>query len=78
VKELVITIARALVDDPDAIEVREIEDGPHTLIELRVAKNDIGKVIGKDGKTAQSIRMLIAAASQKAGRRVHLDILDGT
>lgn len=77
-KELVITIARALVDDPDAIEVREIEDGPHTLIELRVAKSDIGKVIGKDGKTAQSIRMLIAAASQKAGRRVHLDILDGT
>ncbi|HMA94894.1 MAG TPA: KH domain-containing protein [Polyangiaceae bacterium] len=77
-KELVITIARALVDDPDAIEVREIEDGPHTLVELRVAKSDIGKVIGKDGKTAQSIRMLIAAASQKAGRRVHLDILDGT
>lgn len=76
-KELVTTIARALVDDPEAIEVREIEDGAHTLIELRVAKSDIGKVIGKDGKTAQSIRMLIAAASQKAGRRVHLDILDG-
>lgn len=76
-KELVTTIARALVDDPEAIEVREIDDGAHTLIELRVAKSDIGKVIGKDGKTAQSIRMLIAAASQKAGRRVHLDILDG-
>lgn len=76
-KELVTTIARALVDDPEAIEVREIEDGAHTLIELRVAKSDIGKVIGKDGKTAQSIRMLISAASQKAGRRVHLDILDG-
>jgi uncharacterized protein len=77
VKELVTTIARALVDDPDAIEVKEIDDGAHTLIELRVAKSDIGKVIGKDGKTAQSIRALIAAASQKAGRRVHLDILDG-
>jgi uncharacterized protein len=77
VKELVTTIARALVDDPDAIDVREIDDGAHTLIELRVAKTDIGKVIGKDGKTAQSIRALIAAASQKAGRRVHLDILDG-
>jgi predicted RNA-binding protein YlqC (UPF0109 family) len=77
VKELVIAIARALVDDPDAIEVREIDDGAHTLVELRVAKSDIGKVIGKDGKTAQSIRTLIAAASQKAGRRVHLDILDG-
>jgi predicted RNA-binding protein YlqC (UPF0109 family) len=77
VKELVTTIARALVDEPDAIEVRQIEDGAHTLIELRVAKTDIGKVIGKDGKTAQSIRTLIAAASQKAGRRVHLDILDG-
>jgi predicted RNA-binding protein YlqC (UPF0109 family) len=77
VKELVITIARALVDDPDAIEVREIDDGAHTLVELRVAKGDIGKVIGKDGRTAQSIRTLIAAACQKAGRRVHLDILDG-
>jgi predicted RNA-binding protein YlqC (UPF0109 family) len=77
VKELVITIARALVDEPDSIEVREIEDGAHSLVELRVAKSDIGKVIGKDGKTAQSIRTLLAAASQKAGRRVHLDIIDG-
>ncbi|MGC4065990.1 MAG: KH domain-containing protein [Polyangiaceae bacterium] len=76
-KELVITIARALVDEPDSIEVREIEDGAHSLVELRVAKSDIGKVIGKDGKTAQSIRTLLAAASQKAGRRVHLDIIDG-
>ncbi len=75
-KELVATIARALVDEPDAISVREIEEGNHTVVELRVAKSDIGKVIGKDGKTAQSIRMLLAAASQKSGRRVHLDIFD--
>jgi uncharacterized protein len=75
-KELVATIARALVDEPDAIDVREIEEGNHTIIELRVAKSDIGKVIGKDGKTAQSIRMLLTAACQKNGRRVHLDIFD--
>jgi len=76
VKDLVVTITRALVDDPDGIEVREIEDGNHTVIELRVAPGDVGKVIGKDGKTAQSIRTLLAAVSQKQGRRLHLDIVD--
>jgi hypothetical protein len=75
-KELVETIARALVDEPDHVEVREIEGDHHCLVELKVAKNDIGKVIGKDGKTAQSMRMLVAAASQKLGRRTHLDIID--
>ncbi len=75
-KELVATIAKALVDEPSGVEVREVDDAGHAVIELRVAPGDIGKVIGKDGKTAQSIRVLLSAAAQKAGRRVHLDILD--
>lgn len=75
-KELVTLLAKALVDDPTGVEVREIEGEHHAVIELRVAKGDIGKVIGKDGKTAQSMRTLLAAASQKLGRRVHLDIID--
>ncbi len=74
--DLVETIAQALVDEPDHVEVEEIDEGQTTTLELRVAKNDIGKVIGKDGRTAQSIRTLLSAASAKSGRRVHLDILD--
>ncbi len=75
-KDLVSTIAEALVDEPDEVEVDEIDEGDSTTIELRVAPDDIGKVIGKDGRTAQSIRALLSAASAKAGRRVHLDIVD--
>jgi len=75
-KQLIAVIAQALVDDPDAVEVAEIDGGHSTLIELRVAKSDIGKVIGKDGRTAQSMRTLLTAASTKAGRRAHLDIVD--
>jgi uncharacterized protein len=75
-KELISVIAQALVDDPDAVEVAEIEGDHNTLIELKVAKSDIGKVIGKDGRTAQSMRAILTAASTKAGRRAHLDIVD--
>jgi uncharacterized protein len=75
-KELITTIARALVDDPDSVEVTEIEGDHNSLIELKVAKNDIGKVIGKDGRTAQSMRTILTAASTKLGRRAHLDIVD--
>jgi predicted RNA-binding protein YlqC (UPF0109 family) len=75
-KDLIATIAQALVDDPDGVEVTEIEGDHGSIIELRVAKGDIGKVIGKDGRTAQSMRMLLAAASIKLGRRAQLDILD--
>ncbi len=75
-KDLVSTIAQALVDEPDEVEVEEIDEGDTCTLELRVAKNDIGKVIGRDGRTAQSIRTLLAAASTKVGRRAHLDILD--
>ncbi len=75
-KELVATIARALVDDPEGVEVAEVDGDRSAVLELRVGDGDIGKVIGKDGRTAQSIRTILLAASTKIGRRVHLDIVD--
>ena len=75
-KELIRVIAEALVDEPAKVSVHEIEGDHNCLIELRVAKSDIGKVIGKDGRTAQSMRAVLSAASAKAGRRAHLDIVD--
>jgi hypothetical protein len=75
-KELIAIIAEALVDEPDGVEVTEIDGDKNSVIELRVAQGDIGKVIGKDGRTAQSIRAILAAACAKAGRRAHLDIVD--
>lgn len=75
-KPLISTIARALVDDPDGVEVTEVDGERNPIIELRVADGDVGKVIGKDGRTAQSIRTILVAASTKIGRRAHLDILD--
>jgi len=75
-KLLVQTLAEALVDDPASVEVAEIEADNNIILELRVAKNDIGKVIGKDGRTAQSLRTIVSAASIKIGRRAHLDIID--
>ncbi len=75
-KDLIATLAEALVDDPDAVEVEELESDDGCVIELKVASEDIGKVIGKDGRTAQSMRVLLTAAATKEGRRAHLDILD--
>ncbi|MFZ5894019.1 MAG: KH domain-containing protein [Myxococcota bacterium] len=75
-KDLISTIAQALVDDPDGVEVTEIDGDHSSIIELRVAQGDIGKVIGKDGRTAQSMRTILAAASIKLGRRAQLDIVD--
>lgn len=75
-KELIATIAKGLVDQPDQVSVREIESDNNALIELRVAREDIGKVIGRDGRTAQAMRTVLTAASSKFGRRSHLDILD--
>ncbi|MBI2392402.1 MAG: KH domain-containing protein [Deltaproteobacteria bacterium] len=75
--ELVAVMARALVDKPDTVEVEEFaSDGGSSVVELRVARDDIGKVIGKSGKTAEAMRVVLSAASAKVGRRVHLDILD--
>ncbi len=74
--DLIRTIAEELVDQPDKVEVREVAGEHNSVIELRVAKEDIGKVIGKDGRTAQSMRTILAAVSTKSGRRAHLDIVD--
>ena len=75
-KELIAPLARALVDDPEGVEVVEVDGERNPVIELLVADGDVGKVIGKDGRTAQSIRTILVAASTKLGRRAHLDILD--
>lgn len=74
--DLVALIARSLVDHPEKVVVREVTGDRFPRIELQVAREDIGKVIGKDGRTAQSIRALLNAAASKAGQRAHLDILD--
>ncbi len=76
-KELIHSIAVALVDNPDEVEVVEVPgDHNNTVVELHVAKDDIGKVIGKEGRTAQSMRTLLTALSTKLGKRAHLDIVD--
>ncbi len=75
-KALVVTVAKALVDYPEDVDVREVDGAHNSVIELRVAPGDVGKVIGRDGRTAQSIRILLSAAASKVGRRMHLDILD--
>ena len=75
-KELVEKIAKALVDSPDEVKVTEVE-GEHTIIvELRVAPGDVGKVIGKQGHTAQAIRTFLSAAGMKIRKRFVLEILD--
>lgn len=75
-KELVEYIAGALVDEPDSVAVNVIEGEKSTILELRVAENDIGKVIGKHGRIAKSIRTILSAAATKSGKRVVLEILD--
>ncbi|MCX5904308.1 MAG: KH domain-containing protein [Proteobacteria bacterium] len=75
-KELVKYIATALVDNPDEVSVHEVEGEQTSVIELRVAKGDLGKIIGKHGKTAQSIRTILSAASAKIGKRAVLEIIE--
>jgi uncharacterized protein len=75
-KELVTYIAKALVDEPDGVEVTMIEGEKSTIIELKVSQNDIGKVIGKHGRIAKAVRTILSAASTKTGKRVVLEILD--
>ena len=75
-KELVKYIATALVDNPDEVSVNEVEGEQTSVIELRVAKGDLGKIIGKHGKTAQSIRTILSAASAKLGKRAVLEIIE--
>ena len=76
IKELVEEIAKALVDTPEEVAVREVPGEQATLLELKVAPSDLGKVIGKQGRTARSIRTLLGAAGMKLNRRFTLDILE--
>jgi predicted RNA-binding protein YlqC (UPF0109 family) len=75
-KELIKHIAQSLVDNPDKVEVTEVIGQQASVIELRVAKEDMGKVIGKQGRTAQSIRTILSAASAKVHKRAGLEILE--
>jgi uncharacterized protein len=75
-KELVTVMAKALVDVPDKVEVIETVGEQTTILELRVAKEDLGKVIGKQGKTARSMRTILSAASTKLRKRSILEIVE--
>jgi predicted RNA-binding protein YlqC (UPF0109 family) len=75
-KELIKYIAQSLVDNPDKVEVTEVISEQTSVFELRVAKEDLGKVIGKQGRTAQSIRTILSAASAKVHKRALLEILE--
>jgi predicted RNA-binding protein YlqC (UPF0109 family) len=74
--ELIGDIARALVDSPESVAVESFDDDESTVIRLRVAHNDIGKVIGKQGRTARSMRTILSAASMKLRHRFALDIVE--
>ena len=75
-KELVEFIAKALVDDPSSVVVREVDGDTSKVVELKVAPEDLGKVIGKQGRTARSLRTVVAAAGMKRRTRVVLEILE--
>ena len=75
-KDLVEFIAKALVNEPAAVEVSETHGEKGSVLELRVAPGDLGKVIGRQGRTARSLRTIVAAAGQKSRKRVALEIVD--
>ncbi len=75
-KELVKFIAQSLVDNPEQVQVTEIEGEQTSVIELKVAKEDLGKVIGKQGRTARAMRTILSAASTKIRKRAILEILE--
>jgi len=75
-KELIEFMARALVDNPDQVNVFEIEGEQTSVLELRVAKEDLGKVIGKQGRTAKAMRTILSAASTKIRKRTVLEIIE--
>ncbi len=75
-KDLVESIAKQLVDKPDKVEVKLIESEHTSVIELKVDKEDMGKVIGKEGRTAKAIRTILSAAGNKLKKRFVLEILD--
>ena len=75
-KKLIQYISESLVDYPDAIEVREVVGEQTSVFELRVAKEDLGKIIGKQGRTAKSIRHILSASSAKLNKRAVLEIIE--
>ncbi len=75
-RELVENIIKALVDNPDEVKVSEVEGEQTTVIELRVAQGDLGKVIGKQGRTARALRTILSAAGMKIRKRFVLEILE--
>lgn len=75
-KELVKFVAQALVDHPEQVSVNEIEGNQMSVLELKVAKDDLGKIIGKQGRTAQALRTLLNAASAKHKKRTVLEIIE--
>jgi predicted RNA-binding protein YlqC (UPF0109 family) len=75
-RELVDFLAKSLVDDADAVRIHSYDREGTTVLELEVAQDDLGKVIGRQGRTARAIRTMLAAAGQKTRRRYILDILD--
>lgn len=75
-KELIEMIARALVDNPEQVNVREVIGEQTTVLELRVSQSDLGKIIGKQGRTARAIRTLLGASGMKLRKRFVLEILE--
>lgn len=75
-KNLVEVMARALVDKPEDVSVQEVDGEKTTIFELRVAASDLGKVIGKQGKTARAMRTILSASGTKIGKRASLEILE--
>ncbi|HEY5611463.1 MAG TPA: KH domain-containing protein [Thermoanaerobaculia bacterium] len=75
-KELVDFVARSLVDHPDEVQIAQFDRDQATIFELRVAPDDLGKVIGRQGRTARAIRALLSAAGSKSGRRYILEIVE--
>ncbi len=75
-RDLILIIAKSLVDKPDEVEVAEVKGDKTTVLELRVAKDDLGKVIGKQGKTAHAIRTILNATATKLQQRAVLEIME--
>jgi predicted RNA-binding protein YlqC (UPF0109 family) len=75
-KELIEYIAKSLVDDPDTVKVTEIKGEKISVIELSVAKEDLGKIIGKQGKTAMAMRIILSAAAAKKSKRAIIEIIE--
>ena len=76
VRALIEQVAKALVDEPTAVSVNQVEEGGETVLELAVAPNDLGKVIGKQGRTARAMRTLLSASGLRLHKRFELEILE--